>query len=184
MTASVIRLFGMLYRPRQTVRELLEERRGHGVALVLAAGFGALQAVTRLTTADAGPPVLLLGGSAAVGAGALFLFGWLLRNFGRWFGGEATLVEARTALGLGLFPWVLVFGTFAAALTASGDGEQWQAYFPVFFAGFLYGFMVLLLSVSAALRLGVLKAFLCLTVTFLVSLFPLTLVARLLFGTG
>jgi len=184
MTASVFCPLGILYRPKQTVRGLLDELRGHESALALAAVFGALQVVTRLPAEDAGSPWLLLGGSALLGVAALFLFGWLLRNFGRWFGGETSLVETRTALGLGLFPWVLVFAAFALALSVSGDIETLSGFFPIFFAGFIYGFIILLLSVSAALRLGVLKSFLCLTVTFLVSLFPLTLVAQLIIGAG
>ena len=184
MAKTAYCLIGMLYRPKETMRTLLDERRGHGLALVLAAAFGALQAVTRLRVEDDGPPWLLLAGSALGAVGVLYLFGWLLRNFGRWFGGEASLEGARSALGLGLFPWVLVFAAFGLAASLSSKVDELVAYFPLFFAGFLYGFAVLLMSISAALRLGVLKAFLCLTLTSLISLFPLTLAAQLIFGGG
>jgi hypothetical protein len=51
---------------------------------------------------------------------------------------------------------------------------------PVFFCVFFYGYVIILLSLSAALRLSVLKTFFCLAVTIIVSLFPLTLCAQLL----
>jgi hypothetical protein len=45
---------------------------------------------------------------------------------------------------------------------------------------FVYGYVIILLSLSAALRMSVLKTFLCLVVTIIVSLFPLTLLAQFL----
>jgi hypothetical protein len=54
------------------------------------------------------------------------------------------------------------------------------SYAPVFFVVFVYGYVIILLALSAALRLSALKTFLCLVVTVLVSLFPLTLFAQLL----
>ena len=110
----------------------------------------------------------------------MYLFGWLARNFGRWFGADTTQKETRTALGFGLLPWTLLSVVLSFMLAVQVDAEQIVRYAPFFFVIFVYGYVIILLSLSAALRLSVFKTFLCLVVTVLVSLFPLTLLAQLL----
>jgi hypothetical protein len=117
---------------------------------------------------------------AVAGLGALYLFGWLLRNFGRWFGGEASQRDVRTAIGWGLMPWTLLFITLVVALRGQTDASTLANAYWLFFLGFLYGYVVLLLTLAAALRLSALKTFLCLIVTCLVSVFPLTLLLQVL----
>lgn len=168
------------YKPRQTMQGLIEKGRGHGAALAVAGAFGMVQAAPVYLMPDSrGLPLLFLG--ALCGLIGLYLFAWLLRNFGRWFGGQGALREVRTALGGSLLPWLVLFAVLFGLLQAY-DRESVAQYYWIFFLGFLYGYVVILLSLSTALRLTVLKTFLCLIVTGLVSLFPLTLILQLLIG--
>lgn len=168
------------YKPRQAMQGLIEEGRGHGVAMLVALLFGAVQSVPFYLRPDSlGFPVLLAG--ALAGLAGLYLFAWLLRNFGRWFGGGGALREVRTALGWAQIPWLLLFFVLFALLHAS-DREQLAQYYALFFLALLYGYVLLLLCLSVALRLSVLKTFLCLIVTIAVSLFPLTLLLQILTG--
>jgi hypothetical protein len=169
------------YKPRQAMQGLIEAGRGHGAGLAVAAGFGAVQALPVYLMPDTeGPLVLLLG--ALAGVGGLYLFAWLLRNFGRWFGGQASLRAVRTALGCSLLPWLVLFAVLFGALQGY-ERETVAQYYWIFFLGFLYGYVVVLLGLSAALQLSVVKTFLCLIVTALVSLFPLTFALQVLIGT-
>ena len=77
-------------------------------------------------------------------------------------------------------PWLLLFLGLIFVLGRNADAEALASFYWLFFLGFLYGYVILLLSLAAALRLSVLKTFLCLIVTFLVSLFPLTLFVQLI----
>lgn len=158
---------------------LIKTGRGHRLALVVAMCFGFIQA-GRIASAHpgAGAAHYMAGGLA--GLAALYLFAWLLRNFGRWFGGQASQRELRVALGWGLLPWTLLFLALVFVLGSALDASALADYYWLFFLGFLYGYVILLLSLAAALRISVLKAFLCLIVTFLVSLFPLTLLIQVL----
>lgn len=167
------------YKPGQTMQGLIKTGGGHRLALIVAMLFGLVQA-GRLYIAkvEAGSTYYAIGSLA--GLLGLYLFAWLLRNFGRWFGGQASLREVRVALGLGLLPWLLLFLALVFVLGGSVDPAALASYYWLFFLGFLYGYVILLLSLAAALRLSVLKAFLCLIVTFLVSLFPLTLLMQML----
>ena len=168
------------YKPKQTMQGLIDSGRGHGAALAVAVGFGVVQAAPVFLMRDSrGLLVLVLG--AFAGVVGLYLFAWLLRNFGRWFGGQGTLREVRTALGYSLLPWLALFAILFGLLQAY-DRELVAQYYWIFFLGFLYGYVVLLLGLSAALRLSVVKTFLCLIVTGLVSLFPITLLLQLLTG--
>lgn len=161
------------------MRGLAESGRGHGLALVVAALFGFVQA-TPLFLAETGGGTQYFLGGAAFGLFGLYLFGWLLRNFGRWFGGQAAVREVRTSLGLSLMPWLVLFAVLFWLRQSVGP-EALASFYWVFFLGFLYGYTIILLSLAAALRLSVLKTFLCLIVTFIVSLFPLTLALQLMF---
>ncbi|WPJ95455.1 YIP1 family protein [Coraliomargarita algicola] len=166
------------YKPGQTMQGLIKSGAGHRLALVLAMLFGLVQADRfYLTNPDAGITYYVIG--ALAGLLGLYLFAWLLRNFGRWFGGQAAQREVRVAIGLGLLPWLLLFTALIFVLGSQQDAAALANYYWLFFLGFLYGYVILLLSLAAALRLSVLKTFLCLIVTFLVSLFPLTLFIQL-----
>ncbi len=168
------------YKPRQTMQGLIEGGRGHGAALAVAGAFGVVQAAPVYLMPDSkGAPLLFLG--LLCGFIGLYLLAWLLRNFGRWFGGQGALREVRTALGCSLVPWLVLFAVLFGLLQAY-DRELVARYYWIFFLGFLYGYVIILLSLSTALRLTVLKTFLCLIVTGLVSLFPLTLFLQLLIG--
>jgi hypothetical protein len=161
------------------MRALLDAGQGHSAAVMIAAFFGAVQGGRfALERADSGPLPFVFGGLA--GLCGLYLFGWLSRNFGRWFGAETTQRDARTALGLGLLPWTLLSMLLSFLLVAEVNPEVIASYAPVLFCVFFYGYVIILLGLSAALRLSVLKTFFCLAVTIIVSLFPLTLLAQLL----
>lgn len=161
------------------MRGLAQSGRGHGLALVVAALFGFVQAIPMFFAEAGGEAQYFLFG-AVFGLVGLYLFGWLLRNFGRWFGGQAAVREVRTSLGLSLMPWLLLFVVLFWFRQSMGP-DALASFYWVFFLGFLYGYTILLLSLAAALRLSVLKTFLCLVTTFIVSLFPLTLVLQLMF---
>lgn len=170
-------LLTLWFKPSQTVRSMLETGHGHGIALLIAALFGFVQAIPFLLGQDSGGVGFFVGG-AVFGLIGLYLFAWLLRNFGRWFGAQAKVREVRGALGLSLLPWLVLFGALFGLRQSLGS-EAIQSYYLLFFLGFVYGYAVILLCLSAALRLSVLKTFLCLVVTFLVSVFPITLFLQL-----
>ena len=178
VTAALLTLW---YKPARTLQGLIQSGRGDTAALGITALFGLVQsfAVYRADP-EAGPAVLLLGPLVALGL--LFLFAWLLRNFGRWFGAAAQVPHLRLALGWGLLPWLLAFGLLAVMSGRIDDPEALAGLFRYFFIPFLYGYVVLLLCLQVALQISFLKTFLCLLVTCLVSLFPLTLLAQLLLG--
>ena len=177
-----VAVFALFCRPSRTLSALVRDGRGQGAAWFVAAAFGLLQAVPSFRgNPEGGFGILLVG--AIVGVGSLALFGWLLRNFSRWFGAAATLQAAWTGLGLGLGPWLLLFALLVPLRAVDADPGAVSAWFPLFFGLFVYGFTVLLLSLSGALQLGVLKTFLCLVLTALVSIFPLTLMAQLFLGS-
>lgn len=167
------------YKPGHTMQGLIENGRGHRFALVLAMSFGLVQA-GRFYIANSGAGYACYALGALAGWVGLYLFAWLLRNFGRWFGAQASQREVRVALGWGIFPWLLLFLTLVFVLGSAADAVALADYYWLFFLGFLYGYVVLLLSLAAALRLSTLKTFLCLIVTFLVSIFPLTLLIQIL----
>jgi hypothetical protein len=172
-------LLTLWYKPASSMRVLLDRGQRHGAAVLIAAFFGAVQSgQSTQGQAESGPLPFVLGGLA--GVIGLYLFGWLTRNFGRWFGAEATQQDTRTALGLSLLPWTLLSMVLAFMIGAQIEPEVIVSYAPLFFVVFVYGYVIMLLSLSAALRMSVLKTFLCLVVTILVSLFPLTLLAQFL----
>ena len=148
--------------------------------MAIAVCFGLVQAWPSYVASEAsGVGLLLLLGGVA-GLAGLFLFSWLMRNFSRWFGATAKLAEVRTALGWGLLPWTVLFGALLAII-AGREGDAAQL-FLLFFGVILYGFVIILLTLSTALRLSLMKTFFCLLITFLVSIFPLTFVLQMLLG--
>lgn len=175
-------VFTLWYKPGQTMQGLIKSGAGHRLALVVAMLFGMVQAGRfYIANAEAGSMYYIVG--ALAGLAGLFLFSWLLRNFGRWFSGQATVREVRVALGLGLMPWLLLFTVLIFVLGEHADPAALANYYWLFFVGFMYGYVILLLSLATALRLSVLKTFLCLIVTTLVSLFPLTLLMQIVAST-
>ena len=170
------------YRPAYSMRQLLDSRQGHAAALVIAALFGIIQ-LSRLFSVKSEKIAWYLVICGFCGIAALYLFGWLIHNFGRWFGVDAQQREVRIAFGLGILPWTIIFAVIFVMLSLGLEPELIAAkYFPIVLGAYIYGFCILLLSLTAALRLSVIKTFLCLTVTILFSLFPLTLLAQFLAG--
>ena len=166
------------YKPSKTMQGLIENNRGHRVALVVAIVFGMIQALPVYSSETSlGLSAFLIG--ALLGFFGLYFYAWLLRNFGRWFGAQANLREVRTGLGLALIPWVLCF-SILFLLRQNFDSSVVGQYFWLFFIFLVYGYIVLTLSLTAVLRLTHLKTFLCLVVTIIFSLFPLILVFQLL----
>lgn len=165
------------YRPGAVVRALLEARQGHNLALVCALVFGAVQGLPHYMSDETVSPLIVVFG-AVVGLLGLYLFSWLLRNFGRWFGAHAKLYDMRIALGWGLMPWTLLFSVLALVVNRSEDADAIMSLAPLLFIVFIYGYVTILLSIASALRLSVIKTFLCLIVTCVVSLFPITLLAQ------
>lgn len=173
-----IYMLTLWYKPRQTMQGLIQSGAGHLLAVLVAILFGMVQSERFLiTNPEAGFSYYAIG--ALAGMVGLYLFAWLLRNFARWFGGKATMREVRVALGLGLLPWLVLFFALVLVLGRNVDTASLANAYWLFFLGFLYGYVILLLSLAVALRLSVLKTFLCLIVTFLVSLFPMTLLMQL-----
>ena len=168
------------YNPVRSMRQLLDLRQGHSWALAVAALFGMIQ-FSRLLPVTSNALARYLVFYGLVGVTCLFLFGWLIRNFGRWFGVDAAQREIRTALGLGILPWTILFAVLSLMLGSGFAPEsvanRYALIVPILL---IYGFYILILSLMAALRLSVIKTFLCLTVTILFSVFPLTLLAQLL----
>ena len=174
-------LLTLWYKPGKTLQGLIASGKGRAEALVITCLFGLVQGWRFYSASEeSGPGVLVV--AAAVAVAMLYLYGWLLRNFGRWFGGTAQQVDLRTALGWGLLPWLVLFGGLAGLMGQAGDAAQLAAFYPIFFGAFVYGYIILLLALSVALNISVLKTFLCLVVTCLVSLFPLTLVLQIVVG--
>ena len=171
-------VFTLWYKPGKTMQGLIENGRGHRAALIVAIVFGMIQALpVYYSEASLGLTAFLIGG--ALGFFGLYFFAWLLRNFGRWFGAQANSREVRTGLGLALLPWLLCFSIlflFRQNFVSSVVGQ----YFWLFFILIVYGYIVLLLSLTAVLRLTPLKTFLCLLITIIFSLFPLILLFQLL----
>ena len=163
------------------MRLLLSAEQGHLMALLIAASLGIIQS-SRLVFLQSESIFLQFLAGGLAGVAGLYLFGWLTRNFGRWFGAGATQRDVRIALGFGVLPWTLTFVTVAILLEAGVSDEVIAGYISFISILLAYGCVVLLLSLSAALQLSVIKTFLCMIVTALFSVFPLTLLAQLLVG--
>lgn len=167
------------YKPGHTLQGLIADGKGRTEALAIAGLFGLVQVWPAYSSRESSHAGLLLAGVLG-GAAGLFFFSWLLRNFSRWFGGGAHLADVRTALGWGLLPWSVLFVLLLVRITMAG-GEAAQM-FPLFFAAILYGFVIVLTVLSVALKLSLIKTFLCLVLTVVVSIFPLTFMMQLLMG--
>ena len=175
-------LLAFWYKPERSVRRLLDLERGHSLALAVAALFGVIQ-LGRLFPAASEALIGYLVFYGLVGVACLFLFGWLVRNFGRLFGVDVRQREVRTALGLGILPWTILFGILLLALSSGISSESIATrYSSMVLVVLIYGFYILVFSLKAALRLSIIKTFLCLIVTIVFSFFPLTLLAQFLSG--
>ena len=171
-------VFTIWYKPEKTMQGLIENGRGHRVAIIVAIVSGMMQALpVYFSKGSMGLSVFLAG--AALGFFGLYFFTWLLRNLGRWFGAQASLREVRTALGLSLMPWLLCFVVLFLLRFFLGSIVVGQ-YFWLFFIPFVYGYIIVIISLTAALRLTPLKTFLCLVLTVIFSFFPLTLLFQVL----
>ncbi|MEM1222532.1 MAG: hypothetical protein AAGH40_07185 [Verrucomicrobiota bacterium] len=170
------------YKPALTMQVLIKSGQGHGWAVFFAALFGIVQS-WRFYVASEEASVLIFALGGALGVIGLFFFGWLLRNFSRWFGASPLLKSVRTALGLSLLPWTVMFAILIGLIGNQNDAGAVAGLFPVFFFVFVYGYVILLLSLAAVFDISILKTFLCLVVTMLVSFFPITLVLQLLLGS-
>lgn len=171
-------VFTLWYKPGKTMQGLIENGRGHRAALSVATISGMIQALPVYSSKGSmGISVFLI--AAALGFFGLYVFACLLRNFGRWLGAKASLREVRTGLGLALMPWLLCFLVLFLFRQNFGSSAVGQ-YFWLFFIPFVYGYIVVILSLAAALRLTPLKTFLCLAMTVIFSLFPLTLLFQVL----
>lgn len=171
-------LSALFYRPGSTVKHLVEADRGHRTALVISAFFGLMQALRfNAGSSDAFPfsrlPILSAG--ILTGISGLYFFAVLVRNFSRWFGGQAELSSVRTALGLSLLPWTLLSGALLSLLVSGFDASTAVILMPVFLVLFLYGYVIVLLSVGAVLGLNALRTTLTLAISSVVAFFIIQL---------
>jgi len=169
------------YKPGRTLQGLIATGKGRTEAIVFSVFFGLVNVWPAYSASDEAPAAMLFAAGLVALAG-LFFFSWLLRNFGRWFGASASLAAVRLALGWGLLPWAVCLGLLFVGIDAGGADPQQM--FPFFFAVLVYGFVILLLALSAALRLPPMKTFFCLIFTFFVSIFPLTFIMQLIMGAS
>jgi hypothetical protein len=130
-TTQQSHLLRLWYKPGSSMQGLIAQGQGQRLALVVAACFGAIQLLPWLSAEPSRPWwVLPLAAGLAI-AGVCWL-AWLLRNFGRWFGAAAHLHELRTALGVALLPWTLVFSLLFVLTQTAPAAESVQAWFPWF----------------------------------------------------
>jgi hypothetical protein len=182
MSSSANALLSFWFKPRASMRALIEADAGHTAALTIGATFGAVQSA-RLYLVAQNPSALTFLYGALCGVFGLYLFGAFFRVSGRAFKGNPKPKSVRTSLGLGLLPWTLLFALTFWLMRAGQDAATIAKLYPLFFVLFLYGYIVLLLSLSVSLGLSLWKTFFCIAVTFIGSLFPLTLLAQLVFAT-
>ena len=180
-------LLKLWYKPFSSMQGLIASGRKDGcsykqpqrISLLAAACFGVIQSLP-LISSQSQPYFWLLSLAALFGIAGLYWMAWLLRNFGRWFGATSDLSELRMAFGLGLIPWTVVFCLLFIFIQSAQQVESVQGFFPLFFAGFIYGFVILLLCLRAVLEVTVIKTFMCIAIAFAVSLFPFTFIIQAL----
>ena len=115
----------IFYRPGLFIEEVLSQTKTHTFALRVAFLFSALQSIpivmsTGLIDPESGaegmtgggliPLKVIIGG--ILGLGVFYIFALALKTFGRWFGATVESKEVRTALGMGLIPWTVLFLIF------------------------------------------------------------------------
>lgn len=175
-------LLTLWYKPGSTMRGVIASGKGHGVAVTVAALFGVFQMAPIYVRAGAESFGPFAFSGAVAGLVCLYFMAMLARNFARWFGGGGELQQVRVALGIALSPWTLVFAALAVVLLGSSDAEAAAGVFPVFAIGFIYGWVILLLSMSTALGITPLRTFGVLALTFVVAFFFISFVATAVLG--
>lgn len=165
------------YRPANTMREVIASGKGHGLAVAIAAIFGMLQMARPFVAMEAESfgPFALVG--AVGGVFALYFVSMLARNFARWFGGSAELKVVRTAFGLSLLPWTMLWTILFVVLMSGEAPANAEQIYPIFIGLFIYGYVIMLLALSTALNLSALRAFGCLVLSAVVAFFILNMLA-------
>ena len=185
----------IFYRPGLFIEEVLSQTKTHTFALRVAFLFSALQSIpivmsTGLIDPESGaegmtgggliPLKVIIGG--ILGLGVFYIFALALKTFGRWFGAKVESKEVRTGLGIGLIPWTVLFLVFFVSMALVDPRLIISKFFPFFFVGFIYGFTILLIALSKALKIGFLKTFLLFILAYATTFFPLLTLVRLYFG--
>ena len=185
----------IFYRPGLLIEEIVHQAKTHTFALRVAFLFGALQSIpiimsTGMAGSDSGaegmsgggliPLKVIIGG--ILGLGVFYIFALALKTFGRWFGAKVEAKEVRTAIGIGLIPWTVLFLIFFVSMALVDPRLIISQFFPFFFVGFIYGFTILLIALSKTLKIGFLKTFLLFIFAYLSTFFPLLTLVRLYFG--
>jgi hypothetical protein len=168
-------LWGIWYQPGRTIQELQVNGAGHGAALLVVGAFGLLNGARFYMGSEEKSALWLLFGFF-FGVGMLYLMAQLTRNFSRWFGGRAECRIVRVGLGLALLPWTVLSGLLLYLLASGLDAERLQAFGTVMMAGFLYGFVILLLALRTALGVSPLRTFASLMLAGMVAFFSITFV--------
>jgi len=182
MSAQTSPLITFWFQPASSTRALIESGRGHSAALGIAALFGAVQSGTAYLRAEQPSAAIFVYGALA-GVVVLYFLSFFFRVSGKLFKGDPKPENVRRSIGLGLLPWTLVFAFVFGYTFQGGDPNLLAKWFPALFVPFLYGYTLLLLSLSVSLGLNLWKTFFCIALTFIGSLFPLTLIAQLILGT-
>jgi hypothetical protein len=186
----------IFYRPGLFIEEIVHQAKTHTFALRVAFLFSALQSIpiimsTGLIDPESGaegisgggfiPLKVIIGG--ILGLGIFYIFALALKTFGRWFGAKVESKAVRTALGVGIIPWTVLFLIFFVSITLVDPRLILSQFFPFFFVGFIYGFTILLIALSKTLKIGFLKTFLLFILAYATTFFPLLTLVRLYFGT-
>jgi hypothetical protein len=100
----------------------------------------------------------------------------LTRNFSRWFGGRSDCRLVRVGIGLAFLPWTVLSGCLLYLLLKGSSAALIQSIQPLLMAGLVYGFALLLLSVSVALGISALRTFASLMLAGAVAFFSITFV--------
>ena len=179
----------IFYRPGFFIEEIVHQAKTHTFALRVAFLFSALQSIpiimsTGLAGTESGdgfiPLKVIIGG--ILGLGVFYIFALALKTFGLWFGAKVEPKEVRTALGVGLIPWTVLFTIFLVSMALVDPRLIVGQFFPFFFVGFVYGFTILLIALSKTLKIGFLKTFLLFIFAYATTFFPLLTLVRLYFG--
>jgi hypothetical protein len=185
----------IFYRPGLLIEEIVHQAKTHTFALRVAFLFSALQSIpiimsTGLIDPESGaegisgggfiPLKVIIGG--ILGLGIFYIFALALKTFGRWFGAKVESKVVRTALGVGIIPWTVLFLIFFVSITLVDPRLILSQFFPFFFVGFIYGFTILLIALSKTLKIGFLKTFLLFILAYATTFFPLLTLVRLYFG--
>ncbi len=188
------------FRPRVTLRRILEENPTRFV-LVLAALGGVLEFLREAEgteseeTSLASIFVRALTVGALMGILGLYVFGFVLRGAGSLLGGRGTARDVRAALAWAYVPavwlailWIpklLLFGKSVFTIEAESLGESYLALRWLEYAGSLWSLVIGIQCLGEALRLSAWKALLALLMGTLLLAVPLLaiLIASALLST-